>query len=301
MNQRDSRIQWADRFACWTIRHAARRTPLPLAERLEEEWLADLESRRGPWSRVLLGIGCCWAAVVIANEHFATSTATASATGSKTMAHSIREESSFLSQRATALIVIASLHVVVFYVFASGLGPRVLAALPQPTVATVIDEVTKRDPPPPVNATPDLTHERVIDWVPPDIKLDPPVGENTDTLTTETEIIDPPARVAPPTGPKPVNRVQGGTGKGFPDPKDFYPPSSIRLGETGSTTIDVCVDSTGRLTGDPTVVRSSRISRLDDAALKLARAGSGHYRPTTEDGRTVSSCYPLLITFHLTN
>jgi hypothetical protein len=55
----------------------------------------------------------------------------------------------------------------------------------------------------------------------------------------------------------------------------------------------------GRLTGEPSVAQSSGSVRLDDGALKLARAGSGHYRATTEDGRAVDSCYPFRITFAL--
>ncbi|TLY91210.1 MAG: energy transducer TonB, partial [Gammaproteobacteria bacterium] len=45
--------------------------------------------------------------------------------------------------------------------------------------------------------------------------------------------------------------------------------------------------------------RSSGSARLDDGALKLAHAGSGHYRPTTEDGRPVDSCYVFRIRFEL--
>ena len=42
-------------------------------------------------------------------------------------------------------------------------------------------------------------------------------------------------------------------------------------------------------------------ARLDEGALKLARAGSGHYRATTEDGRPVNSCYPFRIRFQIKN
>jgi hypothetical protein len=44
---------------------------------------------------------------------------------------------------------------------------------------------------------------------------------------------------------------------------------------------------------------ASGSARLDDAALKLARAGSGHYRATTEDGQPVNSCYPFGVRFQL--
>src|SRR5436305_1066632 len=52
------------------------------AQRLEEEWLADLAARRGQVSRLRLAIGCCWATRVIAYEHSATGMpAAGSATG----------------------------------------------------------------------------------------------------------------------------------------------------------------------------------------------------------------------------
>jgi hypothetical protein len=38
---------------------------------------------------------------------------------------------------------------------------------------------------------------------------------------------------------------------------------------------------------------------LDEGAIKLAKAGSGHYRATTENGTPVSSCYGFLIKFNL--
>jgi periplasmic protein TonB len=106
---------------------------------------------------------------------------------------------------------------------------------------------------------------------------------------------------APPTpeAPSPVQRVAGGPGAGFPDTADFYPSLSIRLEEQGTSVVRVCVDSRGKLSSDPSTVRSSGSARLDEGALRLARAASGHYRPATEDGQPVSSCYPLGIRFQL--
>ena len=61
------------------------------------------------------------------------------------------------------------------------------------------------------------------------------------------------------------------------------------------------MDAQGRLTGDPLLARSSGSRRIDAAALTLARAGSGHYRPTTQNGQPVSSCYAYRIRFELNN
>jgi len=124
-----------------------------------------------------------------------------------------------------------------------------------------------------------------------------------------TRIIEPPAHsslppplaVLPPSGPIPVTRVQGGPGSGFPSTNDFYPDASIRMGEKGVATVRTCVDSKGRLIADPTILQSTGSTRLDEGALRLAKAGSGHYRATMEDGRAVNSCYPFRIRFELRN
>ena len=61
----------------------------------------------------------------------------------------------------------------------------------------------------------------------------------------------------------------------------------------------VCVGPNGKLTEDPTVAQTSGSARLDEGAIKLAKAGSGHYQPTTEDGQPVNSCFPFRIKFAL--
>ena len=50
------------------IRYAASRTPPGLAERLEEEWVADLAEQRGAVDRIRFALGCCWARQVISHE-----------------------------------------------------------------------------------------------------------------------------------------------------------------------------------------------------------------------------------------
>jgi hypothetical protein len=65
--------------------------------------------------------------------------------------------------------------------------------------------------------------------------------------------------------------------------------------------VTVCVNAKGRLSSDPLTAKSSGFSRLDEAARKLARAGSGHYIPSTEDGVATDSCYPLSVRFQLSN
>jgi TonB family protein len=127
----------------------------------------------------------------------------------------------------------------------------------------------------------------------------PPEHDPNPPLTVQVEP-DPPA---PPQGSIPHTTVhlQGGPGTGFPDPDDFYPVLARHMEEQGVATVQVCVDTNGRLTSAPTTLQGTGSSRLDQGALKLARAGSGHYRATTDDGQAVNSCFPFRVRFQLKN
>jgi hypothetical protein len=59
----------ANGLCSWLIRFAARHLTADLSLRLEEEWLADLDSNGSRWSRLKFSLGCCWASVVIATEN----------------------------------------------------------------------------------------------------------------------------------------------------------------------------------------------------------------------------------------
>jgi hypothetical protein len=53
----------------WLIRQAAGLAPACLSSRLEEEWLADSETRSSAVSRLRFVVGCYWATVVIMNDY----------------------------------------------------------------------------------------------------------------------------------------------------------------------------------------------------------------------------------------
>ncbi len=79
----------------------------------------------------------------------------------------------------------------------------------------------------------------------------------------------------------------------------FYPQSAQRLGEQGTAIVDVCVGPNGRLTSTPRLVRSSGSPRLDRAALRYARATSGHWRTATRGARAVRACTDLPVRFSM--
>lgn len=278
------------------IQHAAHHAPPLLADRLEEEWLADLATRRGPTSRLLFALGCCWATHTIAREHSAiiASTTASAATGSTTMTAHAESNLTFLPRRTTVLIAIVGLHVAIIYAFASGLAVRFIEPPPPMKVDVVRETLSKPTPPPlhPINFRP----TKIVD-------TEPLIPVTTDTGDTIHDLLPQPTTgpttLTPPRPPTPVKRVAGGPGKGFPNSDDYYPPAARRLNEEGSAAVQVCVDTSGKLTAEPTITQSSGNARLDEGAIRLAKAGSGHYRPTTENGVPVSSCYGYLIRFDL--
>ena len=62
-----------------------------------------------------------------------------------------------------------------------------------------------------------------------------------------------------------------------------------------TSSVRVCTGAAGQLTQDPKVTRSSGDPALDAAAVRVARAGAGNYRPAS--GAALSGCAQLSITF----
>ncbi|MFL6602769.1 MAG: energy transducer TonB [Steroidobacteraceae bacterium] len=290
---------WSEGLTRWLIQQAARNAPASLSERLEEEWLADLAERRGTLARMRFGVGCCWATRVIAHEFSASNVlAAASATGNKVMNAYAQHDYSLFSRRTLAFVFIIGLHGMLILALTNGLGHTLIAAIPQNMQMGNIPDVEKLPPQPPPLTPPTFSPPGII--IPRTVV---PIDVPTDDEHTIEQVITPPDdyRAPPSTPPHVVNRIAGGPGKGFPNTGDYYPFDAIRSGATGIADVSVCVDEKGRLTAAPAITQTSGSASLDAGALKLAKAGSGHYRATTEDGRPVSSCYPLRIRFDLKN
>ena len=213
-------------------------------------------------------------------------------------AYAQRHDTSFFSRRAVAFVAIIVVHVVAIYGFATGLAHRVIEAVAPPIQTDIVQEVQKRDEPPP--PPPPKFERPPVEVPPPDVAINIPVETNSTAITdvTNKHVEAPPP---PPPPPRQVVRTAPGMLKGFPNSDDFYPPASQRLGEEGTTAVEACVGSDGRLTQEPKVAQSSGHNRIDEAALKLAKAGSGKYRPATEDGKPVPSCFKYNIRFQLRN
>jgi TonB family protein len=286
---------WDLSLARYLVGCAARKAPPGLAERLEEEWLADLMVRQGAFSRIRFGLGCCWATRVIAREFgVAAAAAGSSATGNSLLVGYGGYNLSGFSRRTTAIIVIVCLHVGIFYLYLTGFTRTLVVNPASPLNGRFIVQPLTRAPPRPLPPPPITT--TTFDNVPlPDPKFKIPAAPKAITALQSSQPSGP-VQQPPPTR---IERVIGGPGAGFPNTDYYYPPAARRLDEVGTSVVNVCVDPRGRLTAAPTIVASSGIGQIDEGALRLASAGSGHYRPTTENGRAVSACYAFRIRFQL--
>lgn len=95
------------------------------------------------------------------------------------------------------------------------------------------------------------------------------------------------------------NHSPPGPAKDFPSLDSYYPPAAARAGQEGAAIIHICVDTQGKLTEPPSLAGSSGNNELDTAAINLANAGNGHYRPAMENEVPVPGCGGFRIAFKL--
>jgi protein TonB len=138
----------------------------------------------------------------------------------------------------------------------------------------------------------------------PEIK--PLPEKKVEVKPTPVELVAPPpivvpeappvmiAPVAPPVESAPApTPITLASGNGNTPPKLIlgtkpdYPAAAVRAGEEGTTHIEVCVASNGRVTS-ATVSSSSGSPRLDEAAVKWVRGE--RFKPGMVDGQAQSMC-----------
>lgn len=206
----------------------------------------------------------------------------------------VRHDSQFATRRAIIFAVILGLHVLVLWVVASGLARRIVETMAPPIQTDLIEEVQERDTPPP---PPPPEFERPpVEVPPPDVAIDIPVDTQS---TAIADVTDKPVPRAPPPPPPPKNVKKATLGKNFPNSEDYYPAAAKRLGEEGSPTVKVCIGPNGKLTEEPTIAASSGNARLDEGAIKLAKAG--RYLAGSVDGVPSTDCLSFRVKFELKN
>jgi periplasmic protein TonB len=213
------------------------------------------------------------------------------------MAYAPASDSSFLTRRGMVFIVIALIHVGMFWGLKSGMSHRLVDAVLGPIETRIIEEAPNLDEPPP---PPPPKIETPPPFVPPpDVAIEIPVEAAPTTAIRQTTTTAPVAQ--PPVQPAPakVAGTQPKTDPRRPPTQPEYPPSSRRAGEAGTVVLEIYVLENGRA-GDVRVKTSSGFPKLDDAALREVKR-SWRLIPGTENGKPVPMWVAMAVTFKLTD
>jgi protein TonB len=201
-------------------------------------------------------------------------------------------DTNFFTRRTAVLAAIIALHLFIFWALEAGLATRVVRLVAPPLKTTIVRQVRKHLPPPPP-PPPQLVQQQV-QVPPPMIQINVPAAAQSHAITVVKHVV----RAAPPP-PAPMHYTPLSPAGDFPSTQDYYPQASQRLGEQGTAIVEVCVGPNGRLSAEPKVIHSSGSPRLDRAALRYARATSGHWNPEKANGRPINFCGHLPIKFQL--
>jgi periplasmic protein TonB len=206
-------------------------------------------------------------------------------------------DTSFLSRRGLVFILIVAVHVAFFWALNSGLSHKLAQKVFGPLVTDIIEEVQEQEeepppPPPKIESPPPFVP-------PPEVAIEmpseaPPATAITTTTQVRPVAPPPPAAVAPkPPGVKP--RIDPKRPPSQPE----YPPTSRRLGEAGTVTLEILVLENGRI-GEAKVAKSSGFPRLDEAAVREVKR-TWRLVPGQENGKPVQMWHQINVTFRLTD
>lgn len=192
-------------------------------------------------------------------------------------------------RRMAVFAGIVGFHLLLVYGLVSGLARKVVEVVAPPLVTDIIEEIKPEDKPPP--PPPPQMERPPVQVPPPDVVIDIPMESTTTAISNVTD------KPAPPPPPRVVVGTPAKIGR-MPSSEDYYPAAAKRAEEQGAATIKVCVNAQGRIVGDPTVVTSSGFARLDEGAVKLARAG--RYQAGTSGGQPLpESCVSFRVKFEI--
>jgi TonB family protein len=195
-----------------------------------------------------------------------------------------------MSRRSGAFLAIAGLHAAFIVAFMGAFTGRMTTVEPPPIISDVTYE-PKEQPEQPVASDPEF--QKFVLTVP----ADAPHFEFTPEAPAGTAI-DLTSQLSGATTEAPSKPyVRAALGKRFPDPDSFYPASAIRQELEGKALVRVCVGPDGKLAEAPQIAQSTQSRALDEAALRLARAGS--YVAGSRDGVAITDCFNFQTKFQL--
>lgn len=204
------------------------------------------------------------------------------------------------SKRTLAFVLVVIIHVLFFWVLASGLGAKVVEVVMGPVETKIIEEKPEEEKPPP----PPPQLEQPPPYVPPpEVSIEIPVDTGPSTAITNTTSERPVAAPTPVAPVAPAHQVvktlPSTQGKGARITQPDYPPASRRAGEAGTVTLAAYVLETGKV-GEIKIVKSSGFEKLDQAAVQEVQR-NWRFVPGKEDGKPVAMWHTFQVTFRLTD
>jgi len=197
------------------------------------------------------------------------------------------------SRRTFAVGGIVSLHVLVIYMFMTGLAIKLLP--PVPAIKVDFTDIPRDKPTVPPPPQPTMQRFQVPVVPIPETIVDPVTPDDRGITVVPRPPIPDPTPAEDFDFPPPV-RVIGQNH--LPNTEDYYPPDMRRQGIEGSTVVRACVDEKGTLVkGSPTVEQSSGQARLYAGALNVAHAG--RYARSVQGTRPVPNCFRFKVDFQM--
>jgi protein TonB len=190
--------------------------------------------------------------------------------------HHLQTGSTSNSSKLTGFVIVVLIHVAAIAALVTALASGQIMKQIQDIKASVEAEKTppKAPPPPP----PDLAKP------PPPVAIVPEFSVQTEAPpVVHTQVAPPPAppkAVAPPAAPTQLEPIQ----RTHTIPP--YPTISQRLGEQGTSQLQVAISTEGSVT-DCKVIKSSGSERLDNAACEYVK-GHWRWKPPTQEGKPVA-------------
>jgi periplasmic protein TonB len=189
-------------------------------------------------------------------------------------------------QRSTGIIIVVVFHVLLIWGLAAGLDRQIVKNAIEILKADVKEEDKPKEelpPPPPPDLKPpppDFVPPPSLDFVP-----DAPAPAAIQNVQRTEKKIE-----------APVNQTKAKpAGKGLSRPE--YPSASIRLGEAGTTGLNLLIGVDGRVS-DAQITSSSGSERLDQAAQKHA-IRSWKFIPCMQGETPVACWLPIKFTWKI--
>lgn len=197
------------------------------------------------------------------------------------------------STRLAGAITAATATLAFGYAMANGMGAYIADHMPDPLVFVTLPDKQVVTPPPPTDL-PLSTDAREL--IPPLTILERFISEEDPIIGVppiNTRIVIGPTIPLPPNPPAAIR-----TGpKMIPAASPAYPPGDIRMNHQGTSSLEVCLDTAGRVTS-ANLASSSGYASLDQAALKWVR--DRKFTPAKLDGRPQSICgHPVIYEWRL--